>query len=314
MLMFSLLHSYNPSPVLATVGPFTIYWYGLFYTISIILGYWIIRQSLLERAKSSAHSPPLQSPVSNSIELDTKLLHQLPELAFCLVVIGIIGARIYHVLNELSYYWEHPLQIFAIWNGGLAIHGALLGGVIYLWLFTHYGLRITDSESKNSQFAIRNNSNLKKFLFLADLLSPAVILGQAIGRWGNYFNQELFGYPTTLPWGIPISPANRPPEFAEFTYFHPTFLYESLWDFIGFIVLLVVQKRLIVKNNFGNGIIFSAYLIYVSLGRILVELIRVDRVPSILGQRLPLIITLISIVIGFFAFIFLTQSTNKRYN
>ena len=150
-------------------------------------------------------------------------------------------------------------------------------------------------------------------LWLLDLLAPAVLLGQAIGRWGNYFNQELFGYPTSLPWGIPISPQNRPSEFAAFTYFHPTFLYESLWDFVGFIWLYILQRHLVRSGKLNNGTIFFAYLVWMSLGRALVELIRVDRVPSILDQRLPLIITLISIVIGFSAFIFLTQSTNKRY-
>src|SRR3989338_431426 len=139
MAIINFLHTYNPSPILATIGPFTIYWYGLFYTISIVLGYWLVRWSLLRRAKFLIHSPsspPLESPVSNSIELDTKLLQQLPEFSFGLIVSGLAGARLYHILNELQYYWAHPLQIFAIWNGGLAIHGALIAGLIFLWLYS----------------------------------------------------------------------------------------------------------------------------------------------------------------------------------
>src|SRR3989344_9268488 len=295
MAIINILHTYEPSPILMTLGPITIYWYGLFYTISIFLGYWLV-SSTLKRILATHY--PL--PTTHSAAL--RLTARLPEFTFALVVVGLIGARLYHVLNEWLYYWEHPLQIFAIWNGGLAIHGALIAGLIYLWLFVHYGLRITDWESKNSQFAIRNKSNIIKFLFLADLLSPAILLGQAIGRWGNYFNQELFGYPTTLPWGIPISPANRPPEFEQFTYFHPTFLYESLWDFVGAIILIIWLSRWrhykLQATSYKPGLIFPIYLIWMSFGRISIEFFRINTSPLVFGWKLSVLMSMIFVLIG----------------
>ena len=127
-----------------TLGPITIYWYGLFYTISIVLGYWLV-SSTLKRILATHY--PL--PTTHSAAL--RLTARLPEFTFALVVVGLIGARLYHVLNEWQYYWAHPLQIFAIWNGGLAIHGALIAGLIFLWLYskrqaTSYKLPATNNK------------------------------------------------------------------------------------------------------------------------------------------------------------------------
>src|SRR3989338_8564410 len=122
--MINFLHTFEPSPVLATIGPFTIYWYGLFYAVSIALGYWLVWRTLKR-----------QIPTSYQLQA-TSLLNSLPEFSFGLIVSGLVGARLYHVLNEWLYYWEHPLRIFAIWNGGLAIHGALIAGLIFLWFYT----------------------------------------------------------------------------------------------------------------------------------------------------------------------------------
>ncbi|KKU47448.1 MAG: prolipoprotein diacylglyceryl transferase [Parcubacteria group bacterium GW2011_GWA2_46_9] len=112
MAIINILHTYEPSPILMTLGPITIYWYGLFYTISIVLGYWLV-SSTLKRILATHY--PL--PTTHSAAL--RLTARLPEFTFALVVVGLIGARLYHVLNEWQYYWAHPLQIFAIWNGGL---------------------------------------------------------------------------------------------------------------------------------------------------------------------------------------------------
>ena len=117
-----------------------------------------------------------------------------------------------------------------------------------------------------------------------------------MGRGGNYFNQELFGYPTSLPWGIPISPQNRPSEFAAFTYFHPTFLYESLWDFAGAIILIIWLNRWNrykpQATSYKPGLVFSIYLIWMSMGRITVEFFRTDSTPLLLDTvRLPLIVS-----------------------
>ena len=297
--MINLLHTFEPSPILASIGPLTLYWYGLFYAISIVLGYLIVRWSLIKRIKYQTRTLPSSSQVSNSMELDTKLLNELPDFAFWFVIVGLAGARLYHVLNEWSYYWAHPLQIFAIWNGGLAIHGALIGGLIFLWF---YSRKLMASSEQRAAPLIPTTTHYPlpttHYLFLLDLLAPAVLLGQAIGRWGNYFNQELFGYPTSLPWGIPISPANRPPEFADATYFHPTFLYESLWDLVGFIMLCALLKLFINKSLMGKGYLFGVYLIFMSTGRILIEFMRIDKVPIILALRLPMIFSVIAIIIG----------------
>ena len=221
---------------------------------------------------------------------------RLPEFAFGLVVSGLVGARLYHVLNEWSYYWAHPLRIFAVWNGGLAIHGALIAGLIFLWFYTkRQSTSYLPSDAMHQALQAGKLPATSYLFWLLDLLAPAVLLGQAIGRWGNYFNQELFGYPTSLPWGIPISPANRPPEFADATYFHPTFLYESLWDLVGFIMLCALLKLFINKSLMGKGYLFGVYLIFMSTGRILIEFMRIDKVPIILALRLPMIFSVIEI-------------------
>ena len=283
MAIINILHTYEPSPILMTLGPITIYWYGLFYTISIVLGYWLV-SSTLKRILATHY--PLPSTHSAALRLTARL----PEFTFALVVVGLIGARLYHVLNEWQYYWAHPLQIFAIWNGGLAIHGALIAGLIFLWLY---------SKRQATSYKLPATSYL---LWLADLLSPAILLGQAIGRWGNYFNQELFGYPTTLPWGIPISPANRPPEFEQFTYFHPTFLYESLWDFVGAIILIIWLSRWrhykLQATSYKPGLIFPIYLIWMSFGRISIEFFRINTSPLVFGWKLSVLMSMIFVLIG----------------
>ena len=305
-----LLHSYSPSPILTTLGALTLYWYGFFYAVSIALGYWLISRTL--RRQSQTNDPNLRA-------WSLQLTAILPDLALALVVVGLAGARLYHVLNEPTYYFSHPLYIFAFWRGGLAIHGALVADILFLWWYTQ---RLpSTSEVGGTFFRARTigpqTEKLSRrhntiFLFLLDLLAPAMLLGQAIGRWGNYFNQELFGKPTNLPWGIPIDLAHRPLGFEAYTYFHPTFLYESLWDLIGAIILLSWQyqssklinppdRRLTARPGF----IFFTYLAYMALGRLLVEYLRIDTTP-IVGLRLPADVSILIIGIGIWGFVSLT--------
>src|SRR3990167_4879685 len=263
MAIINILHTYEPSPILMTLGPITIYWYGLFYAVNIALGYWLVWRTLKRQIPTSylpadATHQALQAgqlparrcytssvaggPADNSSAYGSRalgLMARLPELAFGLVVSGLVGARLYHVLNEWSYYWAHPLRIFAVWNGGLAIHGALIAGLIFLWFYTkRQSTSYLPSDAMHQALQAGKLPATSYLFWLLDLLAPAVLLGQAIGRWGNYFNQELFGYPTSLPWSIPISLENRPLAFQTANYFHPTFLYESLWDLMGFVLLL----------------------------------------------------------------------------
>ncbi len=237
-----------PQSVLIQLGPFAIRWYGFFLGIGAIASFfyaeWIEKR------------------------LDDKKI--VKDLFFPLVVFGFIGARLYHVLNEFPFYLKHPALIPAISNGGLAIHGGLIAGALYLW-----------------RYARKQSIS---FLKLADILMPALLLGQAIGRWGNFFNQELFGAPTKLPWGIFIDPINRPENFQMFTRFHPTFLYESLWNLcIVGIIALWIKKRPPKKS----GIVFAFSLIGSGAGRALIEFLRIDEVPIIFGIRLPLLVSVL---------------------
>jgi len=198
---------------------------------------------------------------------------------------GIIGARMWHVLTPTpsdiaiglttNYYFTHPGNILAIWKGGLGIPGAVIGGMLALYLFC--------------------KKNGTKFSTWIDIAAPGLALGQAIGRWGNFVNQELYGPPTDLPWGIFIDAQHRLPEFAEYTHFHPLFLYESLWSLMNMGVLLWVGRRF--KNQLMPGDVFLTYLVIYPVGRFLLEFIRLDS-SQIAGfnanQTLMLIIATVS--------------------
>jgi phosphatidylglycerol:prolipoprotein diacylglycerol transferase len=183
---------------------------------------------------------------------------------FWLVIGGIIGARLWHVFTPppsmvaqgitTRYYLTHPLDILAIWNGGLGIPGAVIGGLIALYLFCR---------KRGLSFAV-----------WVDIISPSLALGQAIGRWGNFVNQELYGQPTDLPWGIPIDPEHRLPGFEQHTHFHPTFLYESLWNFANMALLLWLGHRY--SDRLKDGDIFLGYLIVYPVGRFWLEFLRLD--------------------------------------
>ena len=178
-----------------------------------------------------------------------------------LLVSGIIGARLWHVLTPskslgvgANYYFTHPIEIFNIRNGGLGIPGAVIGGAIGLWLFS--------------------NKKSLNFLIWADIISPGLAIAQAIGRWGNFFNQELYGPPTNLPWRIYIDPSHRLPGYEEFSYFHPMFLYESLWNLCNFLLLIFISRKKNQRNRSGE--LFFIYMVVYSLGRFFLEFIRLD--------------------------------------
>lgn len=252
------LHTFIPHPILAHLGPFTIHWYGLFLSLGALAGFFVFRWLGKKHGLKSS-------------DLET--------LFFLTLIAGIVGARLYHVTNEWGYYAAHPGDIAKIWNGGLAIHGALIAGIIVFILF----------------------SRRKKLSFwlLADCAVPAIAIGQAIGRWGNYFNQELFGKPTDLPWGIPIETLNRPIEYLNAPHFHPTFLYESLGSLLVFAILIVLHVSVFRRGQGENlrnvrsvGTVALLYLMLESLVRAGTESIRIDRVPHVFGIRLPLLVSI----------------------
>jgi prolipoprotein diacylglyceryl transferase len=200
---------------------------------------------------------------------------QIIDLLFIVVVFGIIGARLYHVIftDPESYFGPtgNWVDIFALWKGGLGIFGAVTFGVLSAFVYCR----------------------IKKldFFSLLDAAAPGVLLAQGIGRLGNWFNQELFGKPTTLPWGLQISDIKTiavkcPNDFpcAPGTLFHPTFLYELIWDVLGCLLLLFLSKRF--ADIFTNGKLFYTYIAYYCVGRFIMELFRIDTAPIILGLRI----------------------------
>ena len=248
----------SPGSELLNIGPINIRWYGFLISLALFFGLFLSKKL----AKSRGLNP----------EYINKLL---PSLVFS----SIVGARIYYVIFEYRlfsgnnfftsiYFLNLKIKLpsfLAIWEGGIAIHGALIGGFISLLVFC--------------------KSNKLHFKTILDLIIPSLILGQSIGRWGNFFNNEAFGLPTNSPWKLFIPIQNRPMEFANYEYFHPTFLYESLWNLIIFFILIYIFKRQTKINSVKPGLISCIYLITYSFGRFWIEGLRTD--PLCLGGYPP---------------------------
>jgi phosphatidylglycerol:prolipoprotein diacylglycerol transferase len=226
----------SPGPLLFQLGPFSLPWYGLLIAVAVLLGLLLATRLGKQRG------------------IDPALIADLLPI---LVLAAVIGARLYYVTFEWRQYQLNWLDALAIWRGGIAIHGALIGGTLAVILYSRWR-RIA-------------------FWNLLDVLLPSVALGQAIGRWGNFFNSEAFGLPTDLPWKLTIPYANRPVEFLDQSTFHPTFLYESLWNLGVLVVLLVLFERGVRgKINLPVGAISCFYLVAYSLGRFWIEGLRID--------------------------------------
>jgi phosphatidylglycerol---prolipoprotein diacylglyceryl transferase len=250
----------SPGADLLKLGPLTVRWYGLLIAIAVLVGLWL-SQRLAERRQIN---PEL-----------------VGDLAIWLILGSIPVARLYYVLFEWNYYGQHPDQILAIWRGGIAIHGAILGGTLAALIF----------------------SRLKKCSFwrLADVVAPSLILGQAIGRWGNFFNSEAFGSPTNLPWKLLIPEGNRPKGYESIAYYHPTFLYESLWNLMAFGLLMTLFLQV---PKAKRGTIFLVYAIAYSCGRLWIEGLRTDSL--MLGPlKMAQIVSLIGISLGILGLVWL---------
>jgi phosphatidylglycerol:prolipoprotein diacylglycerol transferase len=247
----------SPGPTLIELGPLTIRWYGLLIASAVLIGV-SLSQYLAKRRKVN---PDL-----------------LGDLAIWLVLAAIPSARLYYVLFEWEQYAQRPDQIIAIWNGGIAIHGAILGGTLATIIFARI--------QKISVWQ------------LADLVVPSLILGQAIGRWGNFFNSEAFGRPTNLPWKLYIPPQQRPSGFTNVEYFHPTFLYESLWDLMVFGLLMTLFFRdLKRKPRLKVGTLALVYMVAYSSGRVWIEGLRTDSL-MVGPLRMAQIVSLSAIALG----------------
>ena len=193
---------------------------------------------------------------------------------------GIIGARLYHVFDQQQWprYRDSPADIFAVWNGGIGIFGAVAGAILGLVIYTHFrfGLRRFVSVPFDVPVLVRRRPAVSTLRWL-DIGAPAFLLGQAIGRWGNYFNQELFGKPTDLPWAVTIPTdhvAREAPEFLGFNTFHPLFAYESLLNFLGVAVIVFLIYRFGSRLRSGDSL--SMYLIWYPAVRFSLEFLRTD--------------------------------------
>jgi phosphatidylglycerol:prolipoprotein diacylglycerol transferase len=247
----------SPGPILFEIGPVAIRWYGFLIASAVLIGTFL-SQYLATRRKIN---PEL-----------------LGDLSIWLVIAAIPGARIYYVLFQWQEYAQNPAEILAIWRGGIAIHGAILGAVIAGTIF-----------ARIKQVSVWQ---------LADLVAPSLILGQAIGRWGNFFNSEAFGTPTDLPWKLYIPPEQRPPQYLNYEYFHPTFLYESLWNWMVLgLLLFLFFWGLRHRERLKVGTIALVYLIAYSCGRIWIEGLRTDSL--MLGSlQIAQVISLVLIALG----------------
>jgi len=251
------------------IGPLPVHWYGIIVVCAAMVGAWVATIEAKRR------------------ELDPDEVWNGLIVA---LILGIIGARLYHVFSSpaggsvgWSYYRQNPLAILKIWEGGLGIYGAIVGGAAGVLLYC----------------LIRKFSPLEWL----DVGAPGLAAAQVIGRWGNFVNQELYGPPTDLPWGITISPENRIIPYNDLTRypattrFHPVFLYESLWSLLGFALLMWVGRRF--KDRLRKGDIFLLYLVWYPLGRFFVEYLRPDAWvlgPLAAAQVFALIVVALAVV------------------
>lgn len=247
------------NPVLFDFGAVKIYWYSVMILLGIIFAYFVI----------TFESKKFRIPKT-----------YLTNYFFYLLILSVLGARIYYCLFNLDYYKNNILEMFQVWNGGLAIHGGLIVGILFTIFYTK-----------------KYKINTLRFM---DIIVPGVIIAQAIGRWGNFFNQEAHGGKVTLEF---LQSLHLPKFIIDGmhingSYFHPTFLYESLWCLLGFIVIVLIRKRKYLKI----GRLTSTYLIWYGIGRFFIESLRTDSL-MFNNLRAAQIISVLMIVAGIIIFI-----------
>jgi prolipoprotein diacylglyceryl transferase len=252
----------SPSQSSLSIGPLTIHFYALCILIGIATAIWLGRKRYAALGGNA---------------------DDVSEVAIWAVPFGIIGGRIYHVVTSPEKYFganADPLAAIRIWEGGLGIWGAISFGVLGAYLY------------------VRTHKTSLNFAQLLDCLAPGVVLAQAIGRVGNYFNQELFGRPTTLPWGLEVDPSKRPAGYETYQTFHPTFFYELIWCVLVAYLLIKLPGKL-KKFATRNGDIFALYVLGYTLGRLWIESLRIDEANLILGLRLNIWVSLIVLAASF---------------
>ncbi len=243
------MKTYIPTPSSSTLelGFFTLHYYALCILLGIIVAILVTKK----RYTALGGNP-----------------NDISDLAIYAVLSGIIGGRVYHVLTSPQKYFGEggsPFAVFKIWEGGLGIWGAIAFGALTVFIY------------------FKRRSTSLTFAQLADSIAPALLLAQAIGRFGNWFNGELFGRPTEVFWALEIPPENRTIGFENFTTFHPTFLYEAIWCSI--VALYIMRSRFFQKIS-GSGAVFFFYAFSYSFGRLFIEAIRIDDANELMGLRL----------------------------
>lgn len=258
----------SPDQGVWNIGPLPVRAYALAIIVGIIVAVWVGNRRYVARGGQ----PGL-----------------ITDIAIWAVPFGIVGGRLYHVITDWQLYFGPGGSGLAgavqIWQGGLGIWGAVAMGGLGAWIA-----------------ARRHHVALPP---IADAIAPGIALAQGIGRWGNWFNQELFGGPTDLPWGLEIDPQYRPAEFADVTTFHPTFLYESLWMFAVAGILIWADRRF----RMGHGRVFALYVLLYTAGRLWIELLRVDEANLIGGLRVNV---WTSVIVGLGAALYLVISQRRR--
>jgi prolipoprotein diacylglyceryl transferase len=245
----------TPTSSVVELGPLTIHAYALCIIVGVAIAIWLGNRRFI------AAFPDARGIVS--------------DVAVIAVPAGVIGGRIYHVISSPAQYFGEngkPLDALKIWQGGLGIWGAIsLGAIGALFAYRH----------------LARSRDLPQFRYFLDALAPGILFAQAIGRWGNWFNGELYGRPTDLPWALEIPRNLRAIEYREFETFHPTFLYESLWCLLIGLLLIKFSPRLL------GGQVFSLYILAYCAGRLVFEALRIDEANLILGIRLNIFVALL---------------------
>jgi len=252
-----------------SLGPLTIRAYSLWILAGIFFALWLTTKRWVERGGDS---------------------EAVADVAFWAVPFGIVGGRLYHVISTPGPYFGaggHPLNAFKIWEGGLGIWGAIALGTV--------GALIGARRRKVS------------FVTFLDAVAPGVLVAQAIGRMGNYFNQELFGRPTDVPWALQIAPKFRPEGFTQFATFHPTFLYELLWNLAGAALIIYLDKRLDLR---GSRTFWLYVIVYVT-GRFWIETMRIDTAVRVDGLRINVWVSMVVLTLAIVMF-FLLGARQKR--
>ncbi|NSL51837.1 prolipoprotein diacylglyceryl transferase [Calidifontibacillus erzurumensis] len=257
--------------VFLEIGPLTIYWYGVIIAVGAMLGLWLAQRESVRRGL----------PKETFLDL---VLYAIP--------IAILSARAYYVIFQWDYYSQNPGDIIKIWEGGLAIHGGLIGAILTGYVYAR--------------------KRHLSFWKLADIAAPSIILGQAIGRWGNFMNQEAHGGPVTREFleNLHLPKFIIDQMYIDGVYYHPTFLYESLWNLTGFFVLLALRKV-----NLKRGEIFLSYCVWYSIGRFFIEGLRTDSLMLTENLRMAQFISIVLIIAAIITWVVrrLKGYANTRY-